>query len=126
MARPVSATLASFSVPCPVVQGYKLNLQEDDITMATKKKSASRKSAATTDAETINFEKAMAELETLVTNMEKGEQSLEASLKDFERGVELTRQCQQALKAAEQKVQILSKKMGQEDLLPFDEEDYEA
>jgi exodeoxyribonuclease VII small subunit len=101
-------------------------LQENKNTMATKKKSANRKPAASADPETINFEKAMAELEALVSNMEKGDQSLEASLKDFERGVELTRQCQQALKAAEQKVQILSKKMGQEELLPFDEEDYEA
>ena len=73
----------------------------------------------------------MNELEALVANMEKGEHSLEASLKDFERGVELTRLCQSALKEAEQKVQILSKKMGpgntdKETLLPFDEEDLKA
>ena len=73
----------------------------------------------------------MNELETLVANMEKGEHSLEASLKDFERGVELTRICQSALKEAEQKVQILSQKMGsgnmgEESLVPFDEEDLDA
>ena len=57
----------------------------------------------------------MNELEELVANMEKGEHSLEASLKDFERGVELTRICQKALAEAEQKVQILSKNLGQAD-----------
>lgn len=93
--------------------------------MATRKKTAAKKSGDP-DETGINFEKAMAELEALVTNMEKGEHNLEASLKDFERGVELTRICQTALKEAEQKVQILSKKMGSEELAPFDEEDLDA
>jgi exodeoxyribonuclease VII small subunit len=93
--------------------------------MATRKKTAARKTGKPNET-SINFEKAMAELETLVANMEQGEQSLEASLKDFERGVELTRICQTALKEAEQKVQILSKKMGGEELVPFDEEDLDA
>ena len=56
----------------------------------------------------INFEKALAELEQLVETMEKGELTLEESLKQFERGVSLTRICQQALAAAEQKVRILT------------------
>ena len=56
----------------------------------------------------INFEKALAELEQLVETMEKGELTLEESLKQFERGVSLTRSCQQALAAAEQKVRILT------------------
>jgi len=95
------------------------------------KKTTSRKAAASVDADSVNFEKAMNELEELVANMEKGEHSLEASLKDFERGVELTRLCQSALKEAEQKVQILSQKMGsgnmgEESLVPFDEEDLDA
>lgn len=89
----------------------------------SKKKATTKKSVR---AESINFEQAMSELEALVANMEKGEQNLEASLKDFERGVELTRICQSALKQAEQKVQILSKNMGQENLQPFDEEDLDA
>lgn len=58
----------------------------------------------------IDFEKALDELESLVERMEQGESSLEDSLKDFERGIELTRQCQAALAEAEQKVQILLKK----------------
>jgi exodeoxyribonuclease VII small subunit len=55
----------------------------------------------------FNFETALAELEALVDTMEEGELSLEASLKAFEQGVKLTRECQQALTQAEQKVQIV-------------------
>jgi len=57
---------------------------------------------------TPTFEESLAELEALVETLEKGELSLEESLKSFERGVELTRNCQEALKTAEQKVRILS------------------
>jgi len=56
------------------------------------------------------FEKSLAELEELVETLEQGELSLEESLKSFERGVELTRSCQDALKQAEQKIQILTDK----------------
>lgn len=59
-----------------------------------------------------NFETALEELEALVERMEEGESSLEDSLKDFERGIELTRSCQTALAEAEQKVEILLKKDG--------------
>lgn len=62
--------------------------------MATKKK-------------TVDFEKALSELDRLVTTMESGEMSLEESLKSFEQGVKLTRECQQALQEAEQKVELL-------------------
>jgi exodeoxyribonuclease VII small subunit len=61
----------------------------------------------------FNFEAALAELNRLVEKMEQGGSSLEESLQDFERGVALTRQCQQALKTAEQKVQILLEKNGE-------------
>ncbi len=67
------------------------------------------------------FEEALAELETLVQTMEKGDLSLEDSLKSFERGVELTRTCQQALKDAEQKIEILSEKSLDAELEPFDD-----
>ena len=62
---------------------------------------------------TVDFEKALQELEALVERMEQGESSLEDSLKDFERGIELTRSCQAALAEAEQKVQILLEKNGE-------------
>ena len=59
-------------------------------------------------AKSFNFEKSINELEQLVSTMEKGELSLEQSLKNFEKGIELTRKCQQALTEAEQKVLILT------------------
>ena len=61
---------------------------------------------------TPDFETALEELEMLVQRMENGESSLEDSLKDFERGIELTRNCQTALAEAEQKVEILLEKNG--------------
>ena len=76
----------------------------------------------TSDKE-IDFEKTMQELEKLVERMEQGDLSLEQSLKDFERGVELTRLCQSALRDAEQKVQVLMKSAGKEQLVDFDEDD---
>ncbi len=70
-----------------------------------------------------DFEKSLAELETLVERMEKGDLSLDESLKSFERGVELTRSCQQALQEAEQKVQILLEKNNGEQLEAFARDD---
>lgn len=70
----------------------------------------------------LDFESALEELETLIERMEDGEISLEDSLKDFERGIELTRACQQALQEAEQKVQILLEKNSQAELSDFDTE----
>ncbi len=67
-----------------------------------------------------SFEQALAELESLVETMEKGELSLEESLASFERGVVLTRTCQQALKEAEQKIQILTEKNLDAELEPFE------
>lgn len=55
----------------------------------------------------FDFEHALAELESLVQRMEQGDLSLEDSLAAFQRGVELTRACQQALTEAEQRVEIL-------------------
>jgi exodeoxyribonuclease VII small subunit len=69
------------------------------------------------------FEQSLKELENLVEKMEQGDLSLEESLQHFERGVQLTRACQQALKDAEQKVETLLKKNGQEEVVPFDSED---
>jgi len=73
--------------------------------------------------EALAFEKSLKELEALVAKMEQGNLSLEESLRDFERGVQLTRACQQALKEAEQKVEILLKKTGQDDIAPFASDD---
>jgi exodeoxyribonuclease VII small subunit len=68
------------------------------------------------------LEKALAELEALVERLESGELSLQQALKEFERGVKLTRQCQTALKEAEQKVEILLKATDDGDPVPFEPE----
>lgn len=54
-----------------------------------------------------NLEKAMGDLEQIVEQLEEGELTLEKSLAQFEKGVKLSRECQQALTDAEQKVKIL-------------------
>lgn len=68
------------------------------------------------------FEASLKELEQLVEQMERGDMPLEESLESFERGVRLTRACQQALKEAEQKVQILLEENGDTTLKPFTDE----
>ena len=73
-----------------------------------------------------DFEGALAELETIVDRLEQGELSLDESLQQFERGVQLTRQCQSALKQAEHKVEILLRKSGAPDefaAAPFEADD---
>ncbi|WP_455223369.1 exodeoxyribonuclease VII small subunit [Kaarinaea lacus] len=70
-----------------------------------------------------NFEAAIAELEALVEEMEQGDISLEESLKKFERGIELTRTCQQALQEAEQKVQMLVEKQQGDEIVDADDLD---
>ena len=54
-----------------------------------------------------DLEKSLADLETIVEELESGELSLERSLQMFEIGIQLSRECQAALKEAEQKVQVL-------------------
>ena len=66
-----------------------------------------------------DFEKNLTELEQLVETMEKGELTLEESLKQFERGVALTRACQKALAEAEQKVRILTRDKETGELADF-------
>jgi exodeoxyribonuclease VII small subunit len=60
----------------------------------------------------MEFEKKLARLEELVQKMEKADLSLEDSLKFFEEGVRLSRECQGQLADAENKVKIL---MGLDD-----------
>ena len=68
---------------------------------------------------TPDFEAALAELEQIVERLEQGELSLEESLRQFERGVELTRSCQKSLRQAEQKISILSRGPDGETIEPF-------
>ena len=71
----------------------------------------------------VDFENALKELEALVEKMEQGDIRLEESLQHFERGIQLTRQCHQALQAAEQKVQVLLEKGTTAEIKPFSDED---
>lgn len=76
-------------------------------------------------AEPLDFEAALAELEALVQRMETGSLSLEESLAAFERGVQLTRQCQTALQQAELRVKALMRD-GSESTLPSSDGDGEV
>lgn len=73
-----------------------------------------------TKPKTINFEKSLDKLNTLVEKMEQGNLPLEDALKHFEEGVSLIQQCQDALNKAEQKVKILTEKQGKNLLENFD------
>lgn len=68
----------------------------------------------------VNFEKALAQLEDLVDEMEQGDLPLEDALKHFEKGIALAADCQQALSKAEQKVTQLIEKNGELLEKPFD------
>ena len=54
-----------------------------------------------------DLEKSLTELEDIVQQLEEGELPLEKALRQFEKGVILSRDCQSALRAAEQRVQVL-------------------
>ena len=71
----------------------------------------------------VNLEKSIADLETLVDELESGDLPLEKAMKKFEDGIKLTRACQTALKEAEQKVEILLKSAGGDELEDFEVED---
>lgn len=66
------------------------------------------------------LEQALEDLEAIVEQLERGEMSLDESLKAFEQGVRLTRQCQTILATAEQKVQQLIEQNGETRAVPFD------
>lgn len=71
---------------------------------------------------TFNLEKALKELEGIVSHMEKDVLSIESTLIEFEKGVKLVQKCQQALKTAEQKIRILTEKNGESVLTDYSTE----
>jgi exodeoxyribonuclease VII small subunit len=73
------------------------------------------------DSKPLDFEQALAELESLVERLERGDVPLDDALRTFERGVALTRHCQACLQAAQQKVEILLNRSGQPQVEPFAE-----
>lgn len=74
----------------------------------------------------VDFEHSLDQLEELVEDMENGDLTLEESLKAFEQGIKLTRECQTALSQAEQKVQMLIEENGKLKAVQLDEEDLEG
>ena len=56
----------------------------------------------------VNFEAAIAELETIVNHMESGSLALDESLNAYKRGAELLQICQNSLNFAQQQVQLLT------------------
>lgn len=88
--------------------------------MNTKEPNFEQPSFEQSSFEQSSFEQLMQQLETLVSNMESGEFSLEASLQAYEDGVRLTRLCQQQLAQAEQRVFSLQEKNGQVGFEPLD------
>lgn len=68
------------------------------------------KPAAAPEPQPPTFEQTLEQLEQLVTSLESGELPLDQALATFEQGVQLTRNCQAALSAAQQKVQILQQR----------------
>ena len=59
------------------------------------------------------FEEAMEKLETITTELEKGDLSLEESMKKFEKGMELSKICNEILQNAEKKITILLEENGE-------------
>jgi exodeoxyribonuclease VII small subunit len=80
---------------------------------------------STKNLSTPDFEKALAELEAVVERLEHGELPLEDALAHFERGIALARSCQDALKQAEQKVEILLARSMQAEPVPFEPDEPE-
>jgi len=68
----------------------------------------------------FDFEKGLTELEKIVEQMEQGNATLEVSLEQFGRAIDLLKDCQTTLKQAEQKVQILLNKGQKDTLVPFE------
>ena len=68
-----------------------------------------------------NFEESMKKLEGIVTELEKGNLTLDESVKKFEEGMKIAKQCNTILESAEKKITILLEKDGE-----IRENDFEA
>ena len=69
-----------------------------------------------------NFEEQMAELEKIVTEIEKGDLSLDDSVAKFEEGIKLSKECNKVLEEAEKKITILVNQDGEVKEENFDAE----
>lgn len=78
---------------------------------------------ASKEKKAVDFEQQLKNLEALVESLESGDLSLEDSLKSFEQGIKVARECQTALKQAEQKVEVLMRQGDELVSQPFTEDD---
>ncbi len=69
----------------------------------------------------FDFNKGLSELEEIIGRMESGDLSLEESLKYFEKGIKLHRQCHSALSSAEQRISVLSEEDNYTEDKPLDD-----
>ena len=69
----------------------------------------------------LNFENSLKQLEKIVEDLESGDMSLEESLESFEKGIKLTRQCQEELSKAELKIQRLIEENGESKTVPLED-----
>ncbi len=58
--------------------------------------------------ESLSFEQALGELETIVQNLESGKAPLEDSIKSYERGIALKQQCEKKLREAQEKIEKIT------------------
>lgn len=91
------------------VPGHIIIYPTDEITATMTEETSDSSASAVKE---FDFEQALEKLEEIVTSLEDGELSLEESLQAFEKGIKLTRNCQGALKSAEQKIQLLLNEDG--------------
>lgn len=82
-------------------------------------KAAKKSTGKTEKTATMDFEQALNALESVVEKLESGELGLADSLKEFEQGIQLSRQCHEMLDQARQSVEILIDGQAR----PFDEAD---
>lgn len=73
-----------------------------------------------------SFEASLDQLEKIVKELESGDLPLERSLELFEKGMELSESCRQQLSAAETRVEMLLKKQGRVEAVPFELENNEG
>ncbi len=81
------------------------------------------KKKASQDLDKMDFETALTELQQVVDRMENEQQSLEASIADYEKGMALSKLCQKHLDAAQLKVEMLVKGNKGEHFEPFSADD---
>lgn len=91
-----------------VQHGKQKNTKRKEITMSKKEENKS-------------FEELMANLESIVQELEKGELNLDDSVAKFEEGMKISKECNKILEDSEKRISILLENNGE-----ISEEDFEA